>query len=347
MPLTTVRSIVVWAATLFFLWPSAAAAQTPPAPQDIRLTDIKGPVGAGLTIETTEFLGRRAVRLVKTREGGVDGFVPLPGVRFQDGTIEADVAVKITAAPGARMPGFIGIAVRARPDASSYDMFYVRPGAATADDQAARNQVAQYCAAPGFSWYPLRRAWPWVYESHADLRPDGWTHMKIEVAGRGAKLYLNGNPEPTLVVDGMKGLDLRGHVSLFTFVGQDAYFSNIRITHAVPQPITNGTDAAGTWDVKLSTDAGDFAGTLRLQREGSVLAGTWSGELGRNREVTGTWRDGYVELTFAGEWPSGTIDGKTGAVRTTLAGWFDGAAARGRAKVEPRADGRWTATRKP
>jgi hypothetical protein len=324
-----------------------AAAQTPAAPQNFPLTDTGGLVARDLTMDTADFLGRKALRLVKTREKGVDGFLPLPGVDFQDGIIEADVAVKITAPPAARMPGFIGIAFRARPDASSYDMFYVRPGNATAGDQAMRNHVAQYCAAPGFSWYPLRRAWPWVYEAHADLRLDGWTHIKIEVAGRTARLYLNHNPEAALVVDGMKGPDLRGHVSLFTFVGQEGYFSNVRITHAAPRPIRNGSDAAGAWDVKLSTDSGQFAGTLQLRRDGSVLTGTWSGELGQNREVTGTWRDGYVELTFPGEWPADTIDGKTGPVKTTLAGWFDGASATGRSKVEPRADGLWTATRKP
>jgi hypothetical protein len=339
-----ITAAVILSIALFL---GVAAAQTPAAPQSFPLTDTKGLVAAqGLTIDTADFLGRKAVRFVKTREGGVAGFVPLPGVDFQDGTIEADFAVKITAAVETRMPGFIGIAFRARPDASSYDMFYVRPGAATSDDQAARNQVAQYGAAPGFGWYPLRRGWPWVYESHADLKLDGWMHMKIDVAGRVARLYLNHNPEPTLVVDGLKGPELRGHVSLFMFVGEEAYFSNVRITHAVPQPIANGSDAAGTWDVKLSTDAGTFAGTLQLQRDGNTLTGTWSGQLGQNREVTGTWRDGYVELTFPGEWPTGMMDGKAGPVTTTLAGWFDGGSAKGRSSVEQRAVGRWTATRK-
>jgi len=283
---------------------------------------------------------------VKTRAEGVAAFVPLPAVDFQDGTIEADVAVKITS-PGSGMPGFIGIAFRARPDASRYEMFYVRPGAATSDDQAARNHVAQYCAEPGFGWYPLRRDWPWVYEGHADLRLDGWTHVKIDVAGRTARLYLDHNPQATLVIDGMKGPDLRGGVSLFTFVGQEAYFSNVRITHAAPQPITNGSDAAGTWAVTLTTDAGTFAGTLQLVREGNRLTGTWSGGLGRDRAVTGSWRDGYVELTFPGEWPSGMFDGQPGPVTTTLAGWFDGASAKGRSRVDRRADGLWSATRTP
>jgi hypothetical protein len=54
-----------------------AAAQPPAAPQSFPLTDTKGLVAQGLTMDTADFLGRKAVRLVKTREEGVDGFVPL------------------------------------------------------------------------------------------------------------------------------------------------------------------------------------------------------------------------------------------------------------------------------
>jgi hypothetical protein len=324
---------------------SLAEAQTVPAPQMFPLADTKGLVAQGLTLDTAEFLGRRAVRLVKHRTEGVVGLLPLPGVDFQDGTIELDVAVKVTTQP-ASIPGFVGIAFRARPDGSSYDMFYVRPGLAQSEDQAFRNAVTQYCAAPGYDWFALRHAWPAVYESHADLRLDAWTHIKIEVAGRTAKLYLNRNPDPALVVDGLKALDLHGSVSLFTFVDEEGYFSNVRITHAVPQPIKNGSEAAGTWAVKLTTDLGNFDGTLQLQRHDNTLSGTWSGALGDNREVKGTWRDGYVELSFTGEWPPKMFNGEPGAATTTLAGWFDGASGRGRSKIDARADGQWTATRK-
>lgn len=334
--LTTASALIIFA-TLS----TGLAAQTFP------LTDTKGLVAPGAQMDTADFLGRKAVRLVQQRAQGVAGFVPLPGVDFQDGTIEADIALKLPASgPNAGGPGFIGIAFRARPDASSYDLFYIRPGAAKSDDQARRNHVAQYSAAPGYDWYALRRAWPWVYESYADVRLDAWTHIKIEVAGRIARLYLNRNPEPTLVVDGLKGLDLRGGVSLFTFVDQEGYFSNVRITPAAPQPVKNGSEVAGTWDVKLSTDSGTFDGTLRLQRDGNTISGTYSGALGENREVNGTWRDGYVELSFTGEWPNKMTDGKPGAVTTTLAGWFDGASGKGRSKIDPRADGQWSAARK-
>src|SRR5207249_5233207 len=100
------------------------------------------------------------------------------------GTIEADIALKITTPPGVRMPGFVGIAFRARPDASRYELFYLRPGNSHAEDQAMRNHVVQYTPEPDYGWYKLRREWPRVYESHAELQTETWTKVKIEVKGR-------------------------------------------------------------------------------------------------------------------------------------------------------------------
>lgn len=51
-----------------------------------------------------EYLGRKAVRLTTV---GEDGLAMVKGTNFRDGTIEVDVATKITRPPGIRMPGFI------------------------------------------------------------------------------------------------------------------------------------------------------------------------------------------------------------------------------------------------
>jgi hypothetical protein len=207
-----------------------------------------------------------------------------------------------------------------------------------------RNHSVQYVYEPEFSWYKLRREWPWVYEAYADLKLETWTKVRIEVKGRAAKLFLNGSENPSLVVDGLKGEDLRGAVALWSIPGEEAYFSNLRITNAPPTPVKNGGDASGSWQVKMATDAGSFNGTLQIQRDGSKLAGRWSGALGNDRHITGIWRDGYVELSFSVEWPSGRL-GNPGPAQATLAGWIDGDSAGGRMKIEGRADGRWTATR--
>src|SRR5712671_3711702 len=194
--------------------------------------------------EAVTYLGRKCVRLTVEGEDNA-GLVLLPGTDFQDGVIEADIALKITTPPGVRYHGFIGIAFSARPDASHYELFYVRPGNSDSPDQAQRNHSVQYSSEPDFGWYPLRREWPSIYESHAGLAMETWTKVRVEVAGRAAKLYLNGSAKPSLVVDGLKGEDLHGAIGLFGYTNEEAYFPNVRITPAVPQNLKSGSDAAG------------------------------------------------------------------------------------------------------
>jgi len=311
---------------------------TVPASQTFALTDAKDLQEQGVKAEAVEYRGRKAIRLTTQ---GESGFAFLNGTRFRDGTIDVDIATKVTTPPGVRMPGFTGIAFRARPDAAHYEMFYLRPGNSRSDDQAMRNHSVQYTSEPGYGWEKLRRQWPFIYESYADQQPEEWTHVKIDVHGRQARLYLNGSANPSLVVDGLKGEDLEGAIALWSYAREEAYFSNLRIENTKPDPLENGGEAAGTWDVKFTTDAGNFGGTLKLVREGSTLAGLWSGALGPDQAASGNWRDGYVELTFSGTWPQ-----QPGAVTATLAGWIDGDSAKGRMKIEGRADGRWTAVRK-
>jgi hypothetical protein len=312
--------------------------------QTFVLSDTKDLVLINVKADAVEYKGQKAVRLTKDTQK--DGFAVLRGADFQDGTIEGDIALKITAPPGVRMPGFVGIAFRGRPDASHYELFYLRPGNSRSDDQAMRNHSVQYSYEPDFGWYKLRREWPWVYEAYAELQTETWTKVRIEVKGRSAKLFLNGSEQPSLAVDGLKGEDLRGGIALWGSQGQEAYFSNFRITHSTPLPVKNGSDASGAWQVKFSSDYGTFDGALQLKRDGSKMSGTWSGALGDARPVTGTWRNGYVELSFNAEWPTGAASNPASAA-ATLAGWIDGDAANGRMSVQGRADGRWTATRKP
>jgi len=323
---------------------SRAAAQATQAPQSFALTDPKDLTVTGGKAEAVEYQGRKAVRL--TTESTEEVFAFLNSVQFQDGTIEADIALKATTPPGVRMPGFIGIAFRTRPDTSHYDMFYLRPGNSRSENQAMRNHSVQYVAAPGFDWYTLRRQWPWIYESWADLQPERWAHVKIEVHGRNAKLYVDGSENPSLIVNGLRGEDLEGGIALWGYAGEEAYFSNAKVTPAPAEAISNGGEASGAWDVHFPSDDGDFKGSMNLQRSGNTVTGTWSGAFGQNQAVSGTWRNGYVELTFNGDWSPEKPGEKPGPMTATLAGWIDGDSAQGQMKVEGKADGQWTALRK-
>ena len=321
--------------------PSSPVAQ---APQSFALTDPKDLTVTGGKAEAVDYQGRKAVRL--STDSTEEVFALLNGVQFQDGTIEADIALKTTTPPGVHMPGFIGIAFRTGPDPSHYDMFYLRPGNSRSENQAMRNHSVQYVAAPGFDWYTLRRQWPWIYESWADLQPERWTHVKIEAHGRNARLYVDGSDNPSLIVNGLRGENLQGGVALWGYTAEEAYFSNAKITPAPAEAVSNGGESSGTWDVDYASDRGSYKGSMNLQRSGNTVTGTWSGAFGQNQPVTGTWRNGYVELTFNGDWSSDQPGDKPGPMTATLAGWIDGDSAQGRMKVEGKADGQWTAVRK-
>jgi hypothetical protein len=314
----------------------------PPVEQTFALTDTAALSVTGGKAESVEYLGRRSVRLVA--QGNSDVFAYVNGSSIQDGVIEFDFAVKITTPPGVHMPGFTGLAFRARADGSHYDMFYLRPRNALSDDQAMRNHSVQYIAKPGYDWYLLRRQWPWIYESWADLKPETWTHVKIEIHGRSARLFVNGSDSPSLVVNGLKGEDLQGGVALWGDSDEESYFSNLRVSPSIPLPIQNGGEAAGTWHVTFPSDYGAYQGVMNLHRDGRAITGTWTGAFGKDLAVTGTWRDGYVELTFTGGWQEDATSAPVPAP-VTLAGWIDNGKAAGRMKVEGRADGPWTADR--
>ncbi len=324
----------------------AGAHPAPAAPQvrTFALTDTKNLTVVNVKAQAVEYEGRKCVLV--TNDTQKDGFALLQGTEdFQDGTIEADVAVKISVPPPKfRMPGFVGIGFRARPDASKYELFYWRPGNAVSDDQDQRNHSVQYVFMPDFDWYQLRYDWPEIYEAYAPLKFQTWTRVKIEVRGRAAKLYLNGSEGPSLVVSPLLGPDLRGGVALWGYQNENAYFSNVRVTSAAPLPVKNGSEAGGAWQVKFVSDIGSFSGTLQLKRDGGKMTGTWSGDLGQNRPVTGSWRDGFVQLRFDALWKYPQFQGQGPA---TLAGWIDGDSAEGRMRVADLTEGRWTATRKP
>ena len=73
-----------------------------PTSQTFALTDTKDlVVEPGVKAEAVEYRGRKAVRLTKE---AVDepGIALVNGMQFHDGTIEVDIATKVTTPPGAR-----------------------------------------------------------------------------------------------------------------------------------------------------------------------------------------------------------------------------------------------------
>jgi len=60
---------------------------------------------------------------------------------------------------------------------------------------------------------------------------DEWITLKIEVKGNQAKLFLNKNRYPSIIVNDLKhGSDAMGAVGLFVDVGTEGYFRNLKIS---------------------------------------------------------------------------------------------------------------------
>lgn len=157
--------------------------------------------------------------------------VRLGNPTFSNGVIEAEIAGIPAPGAGDAARGFVGIAFRVQPDDKTYDAFYLRPTNGRAEDQERRNHAAQYISHPDWTWSRLRQETPSRYESYVDILPDTWTRIKIDVHGVRARLYVNGQQQPTLVVNDVKsGANAKGAVALWFEPGTIAHFRNVVVT---------------------------------------------------------------------------------------------------------------------
>ena len=200
--------------------------------QSFALDSASGLEPHGVKAEPAMFLQRKAIHVYAADAQASDGgLVVVRGAEFGNGSLEVDLSGK----PGAGAPGgargFVGLAFHAAADVSKYECFYLRPTNGRAEDQERRNHSLQYISYPAYEWFRLRKENPGKYESYADLVPGEWMHIRIEVQGVKARLYVNGAAQPALIVNDLKMGDGKGGVALWIGPGTDAYFSNLKLSH--------------------------------------------------------------------------------------------------------------------
>lgn len=214
---------------------SAASAASPVSKSTVpKLDTTKGLDLVTARAEMATWHDRRAIHLSPLAGQSKDDhaiMAVLTGTEFHNGVIELDVsgAPRADADPTSR--GFVGLAFRVQgPDSiTKFECFYIRPTNGRANDQLLRNHSIQYQQYPDFSWRKLRDEAPGVYESYSDLVPGVWTHLKLEVSGVTARLYVNGATQPALIVNDLKGGDSSGAIGLWSYTSTEAYFSNLQV----------------------------------------------------------------------------------------------------------------------
>jgi hypothetical protein len=126
------------------------------------------------------------------------GDAALKDVTFSNGTIEFDVDTVGRGAPG--------IAFRQQ-DEGNFELVYLRPD----PNCPAFRACIQY--APQTHGVLLWDLFP-QYENRAQLRENGWNHIKMVVSGRRMNIFVNDAPSPTLAVGRLEGDTLKGGLRL-------------------------------------------------------------------------------------------------------------------------------------
>ena len=174
--------------------------------------------------EFVEHLGRRSLRL-----GGGSAF--LKDVQFQDGTIEVDVS----GPPN----GFAFLMFRVTTPKDHEDV-YLRMGMSGTSD------ALQYMPMYGGegSWQLYHGA---GYNASVAFDPAVWTHLRVEVEGRRATVFVGDVAAPALVVAELKGVGGPGTIGVMagSAVGNptSTFFSNLRYTPRSPVAASVATAA--------------------------------------------------------------------------------------------------------
>jgi len=219
------------------LMPAFGAGLTQGTARTIPLDEPSAMQPRNVKAERVTYKGRAALRVTDAGAANVPNggrLVILNKTDFQDGVIEIALTGEPGANAGEEARGFVGVAFRvsagAANDGLKYECFYLRPTNGRAGDQVRRNHSTQYMSFPEYPWQRLRQEFPEKYESYVDLMPGEWTMVKIEVRGDKARLYVNGAPQPVLVVNDLKHGQSRGPIALWIDTGTVAHFANLRVS---------------------------------------------------------------------------------------------------------------------
>lgn len=184
-------------------------------------------------INTEVIDGKPTIRVTKDpKVTAVDEatFAKLIDSDFQNGIIEVKVLSKLLEDAPDFARGFIGIAFRIDESDSKFECIYIRPTNGRAEDQLRRNRSTQYFSYPDFKFDRLRIEAPGIYESYADMGLNEWINIKLEIKDAKAKLYLNGQEHPVLVVNDLKhGANASGGIGLWVDVGTEGFFTDLLV----------------------------------------------------------------------------------------------------------------------
>jgi len=181
-----------------------------------------------------KLMGSEAVRVVKDSTVTLNDeptFVKIKGVNFKNGIIEIKVLSRLLKNAPDFARGFIGVAFRINDSITKFECIYLRPVNARVEDQVRRNHSIQYYSYPDYKFDRFRKESPEKYESYTDMEMNKWITMRIEVKDAQAKLFINNNQQPSLIVNDLKhGANTSGAIAFWVETGTEGFFKDLKIT---------------------------------------------------------------------------------------------------------------------
>ena len=217
------------------LWGSAVRAQPAPGlalPPDSPRWELEGEAKAA------EHQGRKCLFL----DGGA---AVVKDLEMRDGVIDVDVST-----PARR--GFFGIDFRLADNGANGERVYLRQHKSGEPDAMQYTPVLN----TGANWQIYNGP---GFTGRVDIPKDSWFHLRLEVAGAQAKLYVRDMDKPALVMNDLKSGVQKGQVALYVLTGA-TYFSNFEVRetpaapwerHYPPMP----PDTLTKWSLSPSYDA--------------------------------------------------------------------------------------------
>lgn len=185
-----------------------------------------------------DYQGRKALFL----DGGA---AILKDLEMRDGVIDLDVST-----PASR--GFFGIQFRIANEGANAEWVYLRQHKSGLPDALQYTPVLN----TGANWQIYNGP---GFTGAVDIPQNTWFHLRLEVAGAQAKLFVKEMDKPALVMNDLKSGVQKGQVALYVLTGA-TYFSNFEIRttpdapwerHLPPMPANTLT----RWSVSPSYDA--------------------------------------------------------------------------------------------
>jgi len=183
----------------------AQATQAQSIPPDSSRWELEGQA------KVTDYQNRKSLFL----DGGA---ATLKDLKMRDGVIDVDVST-----PANR--GFFGIQFRISEDGANGEWVYLRQHKSGLADAIQYTPVLN----TGLNWQIYNGP---GFTAAVDIPKDVWFHLRVEVAGAQAKLYVKDMEKPALVMNDLKSGIQQGGIALYVLTGA-TYFSNFEV-HETP-----------------------------------------------------------------------------------------------------------------